>query len=265
MNKGYVILAQNTKNTNYIDCAETLALSIKKVMPNANVTLVSDNKSDCTAFDKIVPLPYGDLAPTSDWKLINDWQAYEASPYEYTIKLEADMIIPSNIDYYWDALQHRDLVVSTDIRNYKGEIIKDIYYRQFIINNKLPNCYNALTYFKKSELSKQFFMIVKDIFENWEQYKLILQCKSTEEVSTDWAYSIACHILGEDKTTMPSLTNFTMVHMKQMVNNLYSNDWTNELVYEFTENGFRLNTFLQRHPFHYHIKDFSKVAKKNVR
>ena len=40
---------------------------------------------------KVIKLPYGDQAPDSDWKLVNDWQVYEASPYEYTIKLEADM------------------------------------------------------------------------------------------------------------------------------------------------------------------------------
>lgn len=264
MNKGYVILAQNTYETDYVSCAEALALSMKRVMPDSSITLVSNNKSDCHAFDKIVPLPHGDLDPHSGWKLSNDWQVYEASPYEYTIKLEADMIVPSNIDYYWDALKHKDLVVSTNIRNYRGDIVKDVYYRQFIINNKLPSCYNALTYFRKSELAKQFFDIVKDIFENWEQYKLILKCKSTEEVSTDWAYSIACHILGEENTTMSTYENFSMVHMKQMVNELFTDDWTNELVSEFTENGFRVNTFVQKHPFHYHIKDFSKVVKKNV-
>ncbi len=234
-------------------------------MPESNITLISDNQSDCSAFDNIVALPYGDLAPTSNWKLINDWQVYEASPYDYTIKLEADMIVPSNIDYYWDAFKDRDLVVSTDIRNYRGDIVKDVYYRQFIINNNLPNCYNALTYFRKSELAKQFFELVKDIFKNWEQYKLILKCKSTEEVSTDWAYSIACHILGIENTTMNSYDKFTMVHMKQMINDLATNDWTQELVTEFTENGFRINTFVQKHPFHYHVKDFNKVVKKNVR
>jgi hypothetical protein len=144
-------------------------------------------------------------------------------------------------------------------------LIKFPFVLWLIINNKLPNCYNALTYFRKSKLAEQFFMIVKDIFENWDQYKLILKCKSTEEVSTDWAYSIACHILGKDKTTMPMYDQFAMVHMKQKVNDLFTEDWTKELVCEFTENGFRINTFLQTHPFHYHIKDFSKEVKKNVR
>ena len=248
MTRGFVIMAQDTDKVSYTNCAKALELTIKKVMPTANVTIITSDM-----------LPYGDLGGYA-----NDWQVYEASPYDETIKLEADMIVPTNIDYYWDALKHRDLVVSTNIRNYRGDIVKDVYYRQFIINNKLPNCYNALTYFRKSELAKQFFMVVKDIFENWEQYKLILKCKSTEEVSTDWAYSIACHILGEEKTTMSTYDKFTMVHMKQMINDLFTEDWTKEVVCEFSENGFRINTFLQTHPFHYHIKDFSKVVKKNA-
>lgn len=262
MNKGFVVLAQNTVDVDYVGCAEALAISVKKCMPDSSITLISNDKSSCTAFDNIVPLPYGDLAPESDWKLINDWQVYHASPYEYTIKLEADMYIPSSIDYYWDALQHRDIVVSTDIRNFRSDIVKDKYYRQFIIANNLPNCYNALTYFKKSDLAKQFFDTVKDIFDNWESYKKILKCKTTEEVSTDWAYAITCHILGKDKTTMPDYTKFSMVHMKQMVNDTITDDWTDSLVYEFTENGFRINTFLQTYPFHYHMKHFSNKVKK---
>lgn len=262
MNKGFVVLAQNTLDVDYVECAEALAGSVKKAMPDANITLITNDISSSAVFDNVVPLPYGDLAPDSDWKLINDWQVYHASPYEYTIKLEADMYIPRSIDYYWDALRHRDLVVSTDIRNFRLDIVKDVYYRQFIITNKLPNCYNALTYFKKSVLAKQFYDIVKDVFDNWESYKKILKCKVTEEVSTDWAYAIACHVLGKDNTTMPEYTKFSMVHMKQMINDTDSGDWTDQLVYEFTDNGFRINTFLQTYPFHYHMKHFSKKIKE---
>ena len=122
MNRGFVILAQNTKDTNYVKCAETLATSIKRVMPNESVTLISNDSSMCQAFDNVVELPYGDLSPDSDWKLINDWQVYEASPYDYTIKLEADLYIPKDISYWFDVLKQKDVVVSTCIRNYKNEI-----------------------------------------------------------------------------------------------------------------------------------------------
>ncbi len=264
MNKGFVILAQNTLETDYVKCAEVLAKSIKHTMPDANISIITNNKIESSIFDKVIPLPYGDLAPTSKWKLINDWQVYEASPYEYTIKLEADLYIPQSIEYWWDVLSQKDIVVSTTIRSYNQKISDSRYYRKFIDFNKLPDCYNAITYFKKSETAEEFFKLVKNIFENWEEYKKILQCKSDEEATTDWVYALACHIIGYEKTTMPSFKEMSMVHMKQMINNLNTEDWTDELIYEVSPHTMRINTIPQRYPVHYHVKKFANILEKSL-
>ena len=242
-------MAQNTKSTNYVACAEVLRNSIHRVMPNANVTIITD-------------LPYGDLDPDSNWKLINDWQVYEASPYDYTIKLEADMIIPTNIDYWWDVLCQYDIIVSSTIRNYKNEISDIKHYRKFIVDNNLPDVYNAITYFKKSDSASLFFSYVREFFENWDEYKNILVCNTDEMVTTDWVYALACHTMGIENTTLPNFTQMSMVHMKTHINYLTRENWTDELVYEFTEDSFKVNTFPQHYPFHYHIKDFSKTLGK---
>lgn len=262
MNRGFVILAQNTKKTDYVKCAEALALSIKRAMPTESVALVSDNASECKAFDSVINLPYGDLSPNSDWKLVNDWQVYEASPYDYTIKLEADMYIPRDISYWFDILQQKDIVVSTTIRNFRNQISDVRVYRKFIDDNSLPDCYNAITYFKKSDLAKNFFDIVKDVFNNWFSYKQILKCNLDEQVSTDWAYAIASHILGVENTTMPNFKDMSMIHMKQFINNLSTENWTDTLVYECFSDQVRIQTIPQMYPFHYHIKNFSdKITK----
>jgi len=260
MNKGFVILAQNTTTTNYVECAETLAISLKKVMPNVSVSIITNDIVNFNYFDNIIPLPYNDLAPDSDWKLINDWQVYEASPYEYTIKLEADMYIPSDIEFWFDILHQRDICVCNTIRDFKGQVSDVSVYRKFIIDNQLPNVYNAITYFKKSDNARLFFSIVRDVFENWERYTNTLICNKDELATTDWAYSIACHIMGEELTTIPNLLQFSMVHMKQWINNTVSEDWTKELVYECT-NQFKIQTFPQRYPIHYHVKDFAKTLR----
>ena len=263
MDNGFVILAQNTQTIDYVVCAENLANSIKRVMPDANITLISNNDSTCPAFTDTVRLPYGDLAPDSNWKLINDWQVYDATPYEYTIKLEADMYVPSSIEYYWDVLKSRDLVISTSIRDYKGNLSDVRAYRRFVDINKLPDCYNAMTYFRKSAIADRFFKIVREIFEHWEQYRSILQCNVDEPVTTDWAYSIASHIVGVENSTLPGFDSFSMIHMKPFINDLLQNDWTKELVYEFTDNGLRINTYPQLYPFHYHIKTFAAEIRKH--
>jgi len=238
-------MAQDTESTSYTSCAETLKKSILRVMTDANITIITTDM-----------LPHGDLATDSDWKLVNDWQVYEASPYDYTIKLEADMYIPRNIDHWWDVLKDRDVVVSSTIRNFKQEISDIRFYRRFIDDNKLPDVYNAITYFKKSEVATQFFMLVKEIFNNWEEYKKILKCNSNELATTDWVYSIACHIMGVENTTLPSFTEMSMVHMKQYINGTPTENWTDTFIYECLPNQIRVQTVPQQYPFHYHVKNF---------
>lgn len=266
MDKGFVVSAQNTKTINYVDCAIALALSVKKAMPSEKISIITNDIISPKyhhLFDRILPLPYGDLDNDSDWKLFNDWQVYDASPYEYTIKLEADMYLPKSIEYIWDILSKRDIVVCNTIRNYKQEISKVRFYRNFIDTNKLPDVYNAITYFRKSQLAEQFFNIVKDVFQNWENYKNILICDKNEIVTTDWAYSIACHILGVENTTLPTLTQFSMVHMKQYINNIPIEDWRKFFVYELYNHVFRIGTVPQEYIVHYHVKDFAKEIIKH--
>jgi len=247
MTRGFVIMAQGD---DYVKCANTLKASIKRVMPKANVTIVTTEM-----------LPYGDQAPNTNWKLQNDWQVYEASPYDETIKLEADMYIPRNINHWWEVLSQQDVVVSSLIRNFKQEISDVRMYRRFIDDNNLPDAYNAITYFKKSDTAKHFFEIVKDVFENWNEYKAMLKCNPQEIATTDWAYSIACHIIGIEKTMLPTFTEMSMIHMKQYINGTATENWTDTFVYECLPNQIRVQTIPQQYPFHYHIKNFcDKIA-----
>ncbi len=50
---------------------------------------------------------------------------------------------------------------------------------------------------------------------------------------------------------------FGMVHMKQMINELHTENWTNEMIYEISQDCIRINTVPQLYPFHYHVKKFS--------
>ncbi len=230
----------------YVKCAKALELSIKNVMPDANVTIITTNL-----------LPYGDQAPDTFWKLQNDWQVYDASPYEYTIKLESDMYLPRSIEHWWDALKDRDVVISTSIRNFKQEVSEVKAYRRFITDNKLPDTYNGLTYFRKSELAEKFFAIVRDVFENWDEYRKSLKCNVDEIATTDWAYAIAAHILGEENTTLPQFDSMSMVHMKQFINGLPTDKWTDTFIHELYPHTFRINTIAQMYPVHYHLKEFA--------
>jgi hypothetical protein len=254
MSRGFVILAvDKPDSTVYLNCANALKASIVNVMPEANVSIFTMDD-----------LPEGDLAPNSDWKLINDVQVYELSPYDETIKLEADMYIPRSIEHWFDVLGFQDIAICTKIRNYRQEISDQRFYRRFLDDNNLPDTYNAITYFKKTDTSKQFFDIVRDVFVNWDSYKAILKCNPSELATTDWAYAIASHIIGVDKTTMPMFDEFSMVHMKRHILGAPTENWTDTFIYEIYKDQLRVSTFVQEYPFHYHIKNFSDKIIKGI-
>jgi hypothetical protein len=167
------------------------------------------------------------------------------------------MFLPRSIEHWFDILSINDVTLCTKIRNYKGEISDVRVYRKFIDDNNLPDIYNAITYFKKSETAERFYGIVRDVFENWEEYKAILKCNPTEESTTDWVYAIASHIVGVEKTTLPNFDELSMTHMKQFVSSTATENWTDTLVYELLPDVLRVHTYSQEYPFHYHSKSFS--------
>ena len=262
MNKGFIIVAQNNETTDYVTCARVLCRSIKSLMPEQSVTLLTDKKLDDSSFDNIITFPYGDQCANDIWKLANDWQVYEASPYDYTIKLEADIYLPRSIDYWWDVLMNHDLVLCTTIRDYHNKISKSRAYRKLFDDNKLPDVYNAITYFKKGDVAKNFFTIVKNIFEKWDDYRVILN--TNEPATTDVVYGIAASIIGAENCTLPAFRDMSMIHMKSGINYSKSSNWTDEFIYEIHHDTLRIGTIPQMYPFHYHVKSFANILSKEL-
>lgn len=238
--QGYLIPAINTQDVDYVQCAEQLADSIRCWHPTANITIITKDQ-----------LPYGDLGGFA-----NDWQMFRASPYRQTIKLEADMLITSPIDHWWTMLQHRDLVISTGARDfYNNETDCRFYRRVFDVNN-LPDVYNAVTYWRVSETAQYFFNLVRNIFENWVEFKTLLKYPDNVP-TTDLVYAMAAVIIGPEQVTMPWATYPKIVHMKKHIVPTQQSDWTKELVWEYNQGHLRINTVAQHGAFHYHKKTWN--------
>jgi len=242
--RGYLILAQGKQ---YHQCARALAKSIKYFMPGSQVAVVGDCKDDI--FDYEIPLPHGDQGG-----LRNDWQLLEASPFRQTLKLEADMILNGSIDHWWAMVEKRDVFVTDGARNFYGHRATQRDYRKHLDINNLPDVYNAITYWRRSQLAAKFFTTCREIFENWDQVKL--KGWSQTEPDTDTVYAIAITLLGRENFLLPtSYPKF--VHMKGKINWCQGEDWTRELVWELSNRGLRINTIQQRIPTHYYIKSFA--------
>jgi hypothetical protein len=236
--RGYLIMAINDDHTDYVRCAHQLADSIRVWHPDADITIVQRDD-----------LPRGDQGGQA-----NDWQCYLASPYHETIKLEADMLITSPIDSWWALFRHRDMVISQGARDFYDQVTATRYYRKIFDVNNLPDVYNAITYWRRSELARDFFALVASLFQNWESVKSLLRYPE-DIASTDLVYAIAAKVMGPELVTMPFASYPKITHMRRHVAGT-SIAWWRELVWELHDGKLRIETVPQCGAFHYHDKEW---------
>jgi hypothetical protein len=233
--RGYLIPAVGAQ---YEQCAQRLRDSILRWHPTANVTIVTQDM-----------LPHGDLG---GWA--NDWQMFSVSPYRQTIKLEADMIAAGPIDHWWSLFELRDVVVSLGARTFYDQPAQSRFYRKTFDQNHLPDTYNAITYWRLSATAREFFSLVRNIFQHWSTYQRLLKFPDPEP-STDLVYAMVAVIMGPEQVTLPAGLGPTIVHMKRHINPIQTNDWTQELIWE--TDPVRINTVAQWGLVHYHIKEWN--------
>lgn len=245
--QGYVIVAVNTE-VDYVHCARNLAASLKSFHPDAEVCLITDTAVTDPLFDHVRLLTTLHANPFA-----NDSQIFKLTPFRESIKLEADMLIASPIDHWWNMLRHRDVVISTGCRNWHGEVSLARNYRKIFDDNQLPDVYNAVTYWRLSHTAKEFFDLTREIFTNWDQFRVLIKF-SPDVPDTDLVYAMAAQILGPDRVTLPFATYPQIVHMKKHHAGTQTERWTHELVWE--QDPLRINTVPQWGAFHYNIKEW---------
>lgn len=255
--QGYLIVAINTDTIDYVTNATLLAASIKYWHPDAKICLLTNATvpTDTGLFAYVKPFQHP-LNMTNPWA--NDWQVFNATPFRETIKLEADMMITSPIDHWWTLLRHRDVVVSTGCRDWKDQRAVARHYRKIFDANNLPDVYNAITYWRLSQTAKTFFNTVRNIFENWEQYKTLL--KFFEDIpSTDVVYAMAANIIGPELCTLPFATYPQIVHMKRHIAGSQRDAWLDEFLMEKHNHSVRINTIAQWGAVHHSVKNWDTV------
>ena len=244
--QGYVCVAVNTDTVDYVAMARRLFASLRHWHPEARTCLITDQETQAAEFDHVRI-----LTPQQN-PYANDPQAFRLTPFRETIKLEADMLVVSEIDHWWDMLRHRDVVISTGCRDWHGTVSHERVYRRVIDENQLPDVYNAVTYWRFSETAQQFYQLVRDIFANWPTIRTGLKF-SEPEATTDTVYAIAAQIMGPELVTLPFASYPQITHMRPRIAGT-AGSWHQELVWEWHDHRLRVETVPQWGVFHYHEK-----------
>jgi len=271
MSKGFLVFAEDAQVKKYTRCAYALGLSLKKHMPDANISLVTNNTVPdkyVTLFDNVIEIPWYDKNKGNTHFRVEDrWKLYHASPYDETILLDADMLVLSNLDHYWEYLNKYDLFFTNNVLDYRGKVITNRYYRKTFDANNLPNYYFGLCYFKKSELAKEFFKWVEDITNNWQLfYGKFVNNNYPKAPSMDVTVSLATKIMDCEKYTSHNFSPVTFTHMKPMIQGWESatDSWQDSISHYFNDRcDLKIGNYQQYGVFHYTEYSFLNTSMLN--
>jgi hypothetical protein len=262
--RGFLTFAQNNSTTDYLRLAYCQALSIKATQKINSCAVIVDEETNKTVtethrkvFDHIIVLNDDDAA-NDEWKLKNEWKAWWITPYKETLKVESDILFTTNIDHWWVGMQQRELVLTSHVRDYEGSVATSRTYRKLFDDNLLPDVYNGIMYFRYGKTSMDFFIMARDIFQNWPMFRdeLLINCRD-EEPSTDVVFAIAAELVGANLCTLPSLSYPTFTHMKSAMQGWGTGvDWEETLYAQFDKEQLTVGFTRQLYPFHYQTKTF---------
>jgi len=262
VSKGFLIYAQNSGKTDYIEQAYALALSIKHSQSDIkNVSLVTNSKvSDeyKSIFDNIIAVPWS--KETSGLHAEHRWQVYYATPYDETIVLDSDMLFFEDIATWWDYCGNYDIKFCSRIKNYKLEHVIDAFHRKTFVSNNLTSPYYALHYFKKNQSAFEFYKVLEFVCNNWEYcWNLFAPIDKQNSVSMDLAAAIAIEICGIQDSAVDSKNPLEFIHMKTPLQGweIFPQSWKDTVPYTLNNRGeLFVGNIRQTKLFHYVEKDF---------
>ena len=260
MSKGILVFAVGEK---YIEQAYLCALSLKAAGNDTPISLFTDkeveNKNN--VFDKVIvdEWPVFDSSP---YQVLNRWKTYHYTPYVETIVLDADTLVLQDISDWWSFFGKYNLFFPTTVYTYRNVPLTSDYYRKAFYENRLPNIYTGIHYFKKGEQAHLFFKWLETVSNNWELFYGNF-CKEhyPKVPSMDLSTAIVTKILELDKDVTNSKISFLkFVHMK-----LYGQDWQTIRtdrwidqvgIYLTKDLNLIIGNYLQTGIFHYVENDF---------
>jgi len=225
MTKGILVFAHNNAEIDYVKQAAFLADRAKQYL-NLPVSIVTDKESIGDRykdwFDKIIinEIPTAStkkqyyngakMHSVLEFKNDNRCLAYDLSPYDETLMLDSDYVIADDVfkncfTSIYDFLLYKDAIDIAGNRD-TGEF--------FTISETSVDFYWATcVFFRKTEINKRFFDLIKHIQEYYTHYRKVYNIQSTT-YRNDFAFSIAIHIMngfkqGDFAKKMPGKLFFT--------------------------------------------------------
>jgi hypothetical protein len=193
---GAVIIADNNEKFDYLKLAEISAGKVRKHL-GIPVALITTSDYSSRLFDKIITTDHQKFKNTryltsgrTPWLNLNRTKVFDLSPWERTLLIDADFFI------------HTDALKSQINANFDFGIAKDLYnpatsyhYTLKLGKTAIDQLWATVMIFNKCDLAKNIFVLAEHVLENWEYYHKLYNFNYSP-LRNDYAFTIACHLLG---------------------------------------------------------------------
>ena len=185
MTTGALIFARNNEQIDYVAMARWSAQNIKRHLgiPTHIVTDNADPGTNTRHFTDV---------GTVTWHNTNRMDAYQLTPWDRTLVLDADYVVASNqlacvLESDQDFLAHRWAYDVTGLNTFEG--------LNWFGDVRMPMWWATVMIFNKSQTAKMIFDCMRMIRDNWTHYRNIYK-NSAHTYRNDHALSIALGIVN---------------------------------------------------------------------
>lgn len=207
---GALMFAFNGENTDYVEMASISAKRVNSFL-DLPVTLVTDESSDVSKynykFDKveIIDKDSTNRRNKANWFNKGRFNAFELSPYDNTILLDADYVVNSaqltnNLSYQKNFLCHNS--AKFILNDYPLEKVSDYYH---------DTLWATVMYFDKSDYCKDIFNCLKMVQENYQYYQMLHQM-TPGMYRNDHGLTIALNIANGHLVTNQNYIPYDLLH-----------------------------------------------------
>lgn len=209
-NVGAVIFANNVDSLNYTHLAEFAADKISRHL-EIPVTIISDE--NIASKYSVIGLNYNkhniryltDYGKTT-WLNMGRTRALELSPYDRTLVLDADYIINT------DTLKtYLNTPVDFAIAREMYDPTTGNAFTVKLGSGQIDQCWATVMIFEKSNLAEKIFQLAEHVLNHYSYYHRLYDFKPAP-LRNDYAFSIACHLLGGYGQLKFDMPGFQMVN-----------------------------------------------------
>ena len=200
MSTGAVIFAFNNNDIDYVKLAAWSTSNINSYL-DLPVSLITDATDVPPVFDKVITVPtpeagkrwFDDVGATVEWRNTNRMDAFELSPYDTTLVLDADYVVGSS--QLWFVLNEfsQDFLCYRNAYDLTGRIEGNML-NTFGAHN-FPMSWATVMMFKRTHAAKMIFDSMHMIKNNWQHYRNIYKIDKAV-YRNDYALSIALGIFS---------------------------------------------------------------------